>query len=110
MGSQSGSSRKVRTSSTVASGRGVVLRRHLSTSISVRLCEYPCAVAITIERLREFMRLHEDEFKERLSEDEAREIACRLVELYHLLAAPLPSEVTKRPPEGGPEGRVRDRA
>ncbi|OHA83401.1 MAG: hypothetical protein A2937_03705 [Candidatus Yonathbacteria bacterium RIFCSPLOWO2_01_FULL_47_33b] len=38
------------------------------------------------------MRLYEEEFNEPLSEDEAREITSRLVELYMMLAEPLPSE------------------
>jgi len=47
---------------------------------------------IAPERLQEFMRLYEEEFNEPLSEDEAREITSRLVELYMMLAEPLPSE------------------
>jgi hypothetical protein len=47
---------------------------------------------ITPERLHEFMRLYEEEFSESINEDEAREITSRLVELYCLLAEPLPSE------------------
>jgi hypothetical protein len=49
-------------------------------------------MAITIGRLHEFMRLYEEEFGEPIKEDEAREIALRLLELYQLLARPLPSE------------------
>jgi flagellin-specific chaperone FliS len=49
-------------------------------------------MAITAERLNEFIRLYEEEFQEGLNEDEAREIANRLVELYQLLAEPLPAE------------------
>lgn len=49
-------------------------------------------MAITKERLQEFMRLYEEECKEQISEDEAREMTFRLVELYQLLAEPLPSE------------------
>jgi len=47
---------------------------------------------ITPERLREFRFRYEEEFGEPISEDEAREIASRLVELYMMLAEPLPSE------------------
>ena len=51
-------------------------------------------MGITPERLQEFMRLYEEEFKEPIGEDEARGIACRLIELYQLLAAPLLSEMS----------------
>jgi hypothetical protein len=50
---------------------------------------------ITAEQLQEFIGLYEEEFKDRLSEDEAREVASRLIELYQLLAQPLPSEIAK---------------
>lgn len=49
-------------------------------------------MAITKERLQEFMRVYEEECKEQITEDEAREIASRLLELYQLLAERLPSE------------------
>ena len=51
-------------------------------------------MGITPERLQEFMRLYEEEFKEPIGEEEARETACRLVELYQLLAAPLLRETS----------------
>lgn len=55
---------------------------------------------ITPERLQEFRRLYEKEFGESISEDEAREIAPRLVELYMMLAQQLPSEQrAATPPE-----------
>ncbi len=47
---------------------------------------------ITPERLEEFKKLYKKEFKKPISMDKAREIASRLVELYMLLAEPLPSE------------------
>jgi len=57
-------------------------------------------MAITAKRLQESMCLYEQEFGEIISEDDAREVASRLVELYQLLAAPLPSEV---PRAGSPQ-------
>ena len=53
-------------------------------------------MAIAAERLQEFIRLYEAEFKQPISEEEARETASRLVELYQLLATPLPAGI----PEG----------
>lgn len=44
------------------------------------------------ERLREFMRLYEEEFGEAITEDAAREIASRLLMLYLKLSESLPSE------------------
>lgn len=44
------------------------------------------------ERVREFMRLYEQEFGEAIGEDEALEMVSRLVELYQLLAMPLSGE------------------
>lgn len=54
---------------------------------------YLCSMAITNERLQEFMRLYEEELGGQIDEDEAREIASRLIELYAMLAEPLPSEL-----------------
>ena len=45
------------------------------------------------DRLREFIRLYEEETGERIDMEEAREIASRLVELYMMLSEPLPSEL-----------------
>ena len=47
---------------------------------------------ISDEDLEEFMRLYTAEFGERLSKEEASEVAGRFVDLYTLLAEPLPSE------------------
>lgn len=44
----------------------------------------------------EFIKLYEDEFGEKLPIDEAREITSRLVELYTMLAEPLPSELKEK--------------
>lgn len=56
-------------------------------------------MTISKERLQEFIRLYEEEWKEQISEDEAREIASRLLELYQLLAEGLPSEINAEPPD-----------
>jgi hypothetical protein len=42
--------------------------------------------------LREFMQLYEAEFSEKLSLEEARVLVGRLLELYVLLARPLPRD------------------
>ncbi len=47
---------------------------------------------ISDEDLEEFTRLYAAEFGEKLSKAEASEIAGRFVDLYTLLAEPLPSE------------------
>jgi len=47
---------------------------------------------ISDEDLEEFMRLYTAEFGQQLSKAEASEIAGRFVDLYMLLAEPLPSE------------------
>jgi hypothetical protein len=49
-------------------------------------------MTISNERLLEFMRLYQEEFGKAIDEGEAREVASRLVELYHLLAERLPGE------------------
>ena len=64
-------------------------------------------MAITKERLQEFMRVYEEEFNEPISEDEARDMTHRLLELYQILAAPLPSEVKQT---GELKGRPPDQA
>lgn len=52
---------------------------------------------ISDEDLEEFMRLYTAEFGEALSKAEASEIAGRFVDLYTLLAEPLPSEQAVSP-------------
>jgi hypothetical protein len=47
----------------------------------------------TDEELAELQRLYEEEFKEPLSLEEAREMAERLMLLCHILVQPLPSEI-----------------
>jgi hypothetical protein len=47
---------------------------------------------ISEQRLREFMAIYEAEFNEKLSLEEARAMASRLVHLYIRLARPLPKE------------------
>jgi hypothetical protein len=44
---------------------------------------------ISDESARELIEVHEEEFRERLSLEEARAIGARLVELYLKLAEPL---------------------
>lgn len=44
------------------------------------------------DALREFIRIYEEEYQERLTVDEAREMASRVLTLYKLLAQPLPGE------------------
>lgn len=46
------------------------------------------------ENIQEFIKLYNQEFGY-ISEADAREMAIRLVELYTLLAQPLPSEVAE---------------
>ena len=50
---------------------------------------------ISDEDLEEFKRIYAAEFGEELSQAEASEAASNLVELYMLLAQPLPSEQNK---------------
>jgi len=52
-------------------------------------------MGITPEHLREFIEIYEKEFGERISEDEAREVAFRLVELYQVLGEPLRGETQR---------------
>ncbi len=47
---------------------------------------------ISDEDLKEFMALYEREFGEQLARSKASEMATRLINLYMLLAKPLPSE------------------
>ena len=47
---------------------------------------------ISDEGVRELIAVHEEEFGERLSLEEARAMGARLVELYLKLAEPLPGE------------------
>ena len=52
-------------------------------------------MAVSHEDLREFMRLYKEEFGTEITEDEAREMASRLINLYLKLMEPLPSERTE---------------
>ncbi len=65
---------------------------------------YRREMVIASERLRQFIGLYEEEFKEPISDGEAREIASRLIELYQLLVMSLPSEAS-RPRQERPEVR-----
>ncbi len=47
---------------------------------------------VTDEEIREYKALHEKVFDEVISEDEAREIAGRVLTLYDLLARTLPGQ------------------
>ena len=47
---------------------------------------------ISDERLKEFQEAYKKDFGEDISIEEAREIASRLIDLYQLLAQPLPNE------------------
>ena len=60
---------------------------------------------ISDEDLEEFMRLYTAEFGEALSKADASEIAGRFVDLYTLLAEPLPSEqeVAAKPSAENPD-------
>ncbi len=51
------------------------------------------------EEIEEFKELYEEEYGEVLSTAEARTVANRVLELYKIVARPLPEEV-KRPLEG----------
>ncbi len=44
--------------------------------------------------IREFAEIWKQEFNEELAPDEARHHASQLLELYSLLAKPLPSEIS----------------
>lgn len=48
------------------------------------------------ERLQELIQIHKDECGEELTVEEASEMGARLVELFTLLARPLPSERAAR--------------
>jgi hypothetical protein len=49
--------------------------------------------------IREFTEIWKQEFNEDLSPDEARHNASQLLELFSLLAKPLPSEQRQPPPK-----------
>lgn len=53
------------------------------------------------DAIREFQQIHEEETGERLSLGAAQLIAQELLELYALLARPLPGEGERMPPECG---------
>lgn len=52
-------------------------------------------MTIAPDALEEFARLYEKEFGEKISLDQAREMASRLMHLYVKLADPLPDERSK---------------
>lgn len=56
---------------------------------------------INNEDLRDFIKRYNEAFGEYISEEEAPEMASRLVDLYTLLAEPLPSESDKITPLAG---------
>jgi aldehyde:ferredoxin oxidoreductase len=45
---------------------------------------------VSEERIEELRRLYKEAYGQELSEEEARDMALRLVELYRLLMRPLP--------------------
>jgi flagellin-specific chaperone FliS len=49
---------------------------------------------LTDQDVQEYKRVHEEEFGELISDDEAREIATRVIQLYEILIQPLPDENT----------------
>lgn len=51
-------------------------------------------------RLRELMHLYEEEFDEKLTEEEAQAMATRLLALYEKLSAPTPPEQTDKEQAG----------
>lgn len=59
---------------------------------------------INNEDLEEFIRLYNEAFAEYISEEEAQQVASRLVDLYTLLTEPLPSEPGKTTPLAGEDG------
>jgi len=54
-------------------------------------------VILSDDDIQEFTDLYEGEYGERLSKEEASEIAWRLADLYAFLATPLPSEQSALP-------------
>ena len=50
------------------------------------------------ESVRDYMRLYEEDFGEKLTMEEAREIVTRLVALYEVLCSRLPDEQTQKVP------------
>ncbi len=51
---------------------------------------------VSKDRIEELRRLYKDPYGQDLSEEEARDMALRLVELYRLLMRPLPGEKKHR--------------
>jgi len=50
-------------------------------------------VELTEKDIDEFIEIYERVYKERISRDDAREMANRLLTLYEILAQPLPGEI-----------------
>lgn len=55
---------------------------------------------VDLGRLRELMHLYEEEFDEKLTEEEAQAMATRLLALYEKLSAPTPPEQTDKEQAG----------
>ena len=69
---------------------------------SSRPTDYLGRMLLTNEDCEEFRQVYKKDTGEDITIEEAREIASRLLELYRLLAQPLPSEIearAKRPSE-----------
>lgn len=64
---------------------------------------------ITNKRLEELRGLYKEEFGEEIDLEEAQEMAQRLVELYMMLAEPLPSERAKTTAPPPPSDQVTNR-
>ena len=47
---------------------------------------------LTEKHIQEYRRIHQAEFGEVISDQEAREIAVRVIQLYEILVRPLPDE------------------
>jgi hypothetical protein len=58
---------------------------------------------LTDEDVQAYKRVHEEEFGELISDDEAREIATRVIQLYEILIQPLPEEDAQPPGKTQPE-------
>ncbi len=63
---------------------------------SSRPTDYLGRMLLTNEDREEFRQVYKKDAGEDITTEEAREIACRLLELYRLLARPLPSEKEAR--------------
>jgi len=57
---------------------------------------YPLVMQITEEALKEFKKIYEEDYQEKITEAEALEMAQGLINLFSIIARPFPQKQSER--------------